>query len=92
MLKVEVSKVKVRKYLLATGTSGGTLAGVERAEAKLVCPQEGNAGTSLVAQWIRLRTPNAGSPGSIPGQGTRSHMHATTKSLHATTKELASHN
>ena len=25
--------------------------------------------------------------GSIPGQGTRSHMHATTKSLHATTKE-----
>ena len=36
-------------------------------------------GTSLVAQWIRLHAPNAGGPGSIPGQGTRSHMQATTK-------------
>ena len=35
--------------------------------------------TSLVAQWIRLHTPNAGGPGWIPGQGTRSHVHATTK-------------
>ncbi|TEA38740.1 hypothetical protein DBR06_SOUSAS610094, partial [Sousa chinensis] len=42
---------------------------------------------SLVAQWLRLHTPNAGGPGLIPGQGTRSHMHATTKSSHATTKE-----
>ena len=31
-------------------------------------------GTSRVTQWLRLRTPNAGDPGSIPGQGTRSHM------------------
>ena len=46
-----------------------------------------HTGTSLVVQWIRLRTPNAGGLGSIPGQGTRSHMHATTKSSHATTKE-----
>ena len=30
--------------------------------------------TSLVVQWLRLRAPNAGGPGSIPGQGTRSHM------------------
>ena len=29
---------------------------------------------SLVVQWLRLRAPNAGGPGSIPGQGTRSHM------------------
>ena len=36
-------------------------------------------GTSLVAQWLRLHAPNAGGPGLIPGQGTRSHMHATTK-------------
>ena len=36
-------------------------------------------GTSLVVQWIRLYAPNAGGPGSIPGQGTRSHMHAATK-------------
>ncbi|TEA24051.1 hypothetical protein DBR06_SOUSAS13910010, partial [Sousa chinensis] len=42
---------------------------------------------SLVAQWIRLHTPNAGGWGSIPGQGTRSHMHTTNKSSHAATKE-----
>ena len=36
-------------------------------------------GTSLVVQWIGLYTPNAGGPGLIPGQGTRSHMHAATK-------------
>ena len=31
-------------------------------------------GASLVVQWLRLRAPNAGGPGSIPGQGTRSHV------------------
>ena len=31
-------------------------------------------GTSLVVQWLKLHTPNAGDLGSIPGQGTRSHM------------------
>ena len=31
-------------------------------------------GTSLVVQWLRLCAPNAGGPGSIPNQGTRSHM------------------
>ena len=45
-------------------------------------------GTSLVAQWLRLHAPNTGGPGSIPGQGTRSHMHAANKSSHATTKSL----
>ena len=49
-------------------------------------------GTSLVAQWLRLRAPNARGPGLIPGQGTRSHMHAAAKSSHAATKELASRN
>ncbi|TEA16676.1 hypothetical protein DBR06_SOUSAS20610068, partial [Sousa chinensis] len=29
---------------------------------------------SLVVQWLRLRAPSAGGPGSIPGQGTRSHI------------------
>ncbi|TEA39008.1 hypothetical protein DBR06_SOUSAS1710102, partial [Sousa chinensis] len=41
---------------------------------------------SLVVQWVGLHAPNAGGPGLIPGWGTRSHMHATTKSLHAATK------
>ena len=31
-------------------------------------------GTSLVVQWIGQHTPNAGGLGSIPGQGTSSHM------------------
>lgn len=31
-------------------------------------------GTSLVVRWLSLCAPNAGSPGSIPGQGTRSHI------------------
>ena len=29
-------------------------------------------GTSLVVQCLRFHAPSAGSPGSIPGQGTRS--------------------
>ena len=49
-------------------------------------------GTCLVAQWIRLLSLNAGDPGSIPSQGTRSHMLTTNKSSHATTKEPACHN
>ena len=44
------------------------------------------SGTSLVVQWVRLHAANAGGPGSIPDLGTRSHMHAATKSLHAATK------
>ena len=44
-----------------------------------------------MAQWLRLCAPNAGGRGSIPGQGTRSHMRAATKSSRATAKELAGH-
>ena len=43
-----------------------------------------------MAQWLRLRAPNAGGLGLIPGQGTRSYMHAATKSSHAATREPAS--
>ena len=32
------------------------------------------AGTSPVVQWLRLDAPSAEGIGSIPGQGTRSHM------------------
>ena len=32
-----------------------------------------------VAQWLQLHAPSAGGLGSIPGQGTRSHVHAATK-------------
>ena len=30
-------------------------------------------GTSLMVQWLRFQVPNAGGPGLIPDQGTRSH-------------------
>ena len=49
-------------------------------------------GTSLIIQWVRLHAPNAGGPASIPDQGTRSRMHASTKSLKATTKDPACQN
>ncbi|TEA32806.1 hypothetical protein DBR06_SOUSAS4210129 [Sousa chinensis] len=42
----------------------------------------------MVVQWVRLHAPNAGGLGSIPGQGTRSHM-PQPRSLHAATKESA---
>ena len=32
------------------------------------------SGASLVIQWLRLHTPNAGGLDSIPFQGTRSHI------------------
>ena len=50
------------------------------------------SGTSLVVYWLRLRAPQAGGLGSIPGQGTRSHIpqlrnpHTQLKILHAATK------
>ena len=37
-------------------------------------PKRAFPGTSLVVQWLRLCVPNAGGPGWIPGQGTRSYM------------------
>ena len=49
------------------------------------------SGASLVAQWLGLCAPNAGGPGSLPRRGTRSHMHAATKSSNATTKDPACH-
>ena len=50
-------------------------------------------GTSLVVQWLRLCAPNAGGLGSIPGQGTRSHMqssHVAMKILCVATKTRCS--
>ena len=32
-----------------------------------------DVGISLVVQWLRLQASKAGSPGSIPSQGTKSH-------------------
>ena len=48
-------------------------------------------GISLVIQWLRPCALNAGSPGLIPGQGTRSHMlQRSSKILCAATKTLSS--
>ena len=56
------------------------------------CKLKKKMGTSLVVQWVRLRAPNAGGPGSIPDQGTRSRMHAATKIPHAANKTWRSLN
>ena len=37
-------------------------------------PIEAKSETSLVVQWLKVHTPNAGGLGSIPDQGTRSHL------------------
>ena len=39
-----------------------------------------------MVQWVRLPTPNAGGLGLTPVWGTRSRMHAATKSPRAATK------
>ena len=50
--------------------------------------------TSLVVQWLQLLAPNAEGPGSIPGQGTRSHIlqlkipRALTKTQHVQMSKL----
>lgn len=49
-----------------------------------------NLGTSLVVQGLRLRVRNAGGLGSIPAQGTRSHV-PRLKSPHAATKDASRH-
>ena len=43
-------------------------------KCKDVHTNEKPQGTSLEVQWLRLHAPNAGGPGSIPGQGTRFHV------------------
>ena len=43
-------------------------------------------GNFLLVQWLRLCTANAGGLGSIPGQGTRSHMLQLIVLLHVETK------
>ena len=63
-----------------------------------LCKDQRGAGTPLVIQWLRLRAPNAGGPGSISGQGTRSHVlqlrarMLQLKILHAATKDPTHHN
>ena len=49
--------------------------------------KERDPGTSLGVQWLRLRAPNAGGSGSIPGQGTMNRSHRPQLKIpHATTK------
>ena len=47
-------------------------------------------GNFPVVQWLRLHAPNAGGPGWIPGQGTRSHM-PQLMTLTATAKTQCNH-
>ena len=55
------------------------------------CLNQVSCVTSLVVQWLRLCAPNAGGPGSVPGQGIRSHMlQRRSKIPRATTKTQCS--
>ena len=49
-------------------------------EMKIKAFKNYDLGTSLVVQWLRLHIPNAGGPGSIPGQGTKT-LHDVTKKI-----------
>ena len=57
----------------------------------VLSPEDAREGTSLVIQWLRLHAPSVGGPGSILGQGTRSHV-LQLKSSHAATKDPANCN
>ena len=48
--------------------------------------------TSLMVQWLRLHVPNAGGLGSIPEQGTRSHMPQLRVQMLQPEKNSACHN
>ena len=45
----------------------------QRNRPRLLFKLAASDGTSLVVQWLRLHAPNAGGPGSIPGQEIRYH-------------------
>ena len=40
-----------------------------------------------MVQWLRFPTPNAGYPGSLPGQGTKSHMLQQQQTQHSQKKK-----
>lgn len=62
--------------VLAGNWVGGWGGPAACAAAALECPARlrHRLGTSLVVQFLRLRSPSAGGLGSIPGQGTRSYI------------------
>ena len=49
-------------------------------EMKIKAFKNYDLGTALVAQWLRLNISNAGGPGLIPGQGTKT-LHEVTKKI-----------
>ena len=53
----------------------------------IIMSKTNDAGASLVPHWLRMRAPNAGGLGLIPGQGTRARMlQLKKKILYAATK------
>ena len=61
-------------------------------DVRLKHVQETRTGTSMMVQWLRFCTPNAGGPYSIPGQGSQipKTPNAAVKILAATTKTRCS--
>ena len=59
---------------MSPALAGGFFSTGPSGKARVLTLKSRRQGTSLVAQWLRLRAPTTEGLGSIPGQGTRSHM------------------
>ena len=66
-------KPKENPTLILTGLNASVMVAVPPVLGVCVFLKT-HVGTALVVQWLILCAPNAGGPGSIPGQGARCHM------------------
>ena len=73
-------------------TDNGLISNIYKQFIQLNIKKTNNAGLPWWCSGEDSALPMQGARGLIPGQGTRSHMHATTKSSHATAKEPACQN
>ena len=65
-------KPKENPTLILTGLNASVMVAVPPVLGVCVFLKT-HVGTALVVQWLILCAPNAGGPGSIPGQGARCH-------------------
>ena len=68
----QCGSAKIGTFQYGTVSKEAYVAGVPPVRSERL--RDKQEGTSLGVQWLRLHSPNARVPGSIPGQGTRPHM------------------
>ena len=76
MKKTEMFQNENKTATLSIRTPSCKLTGIAQPGKK--CQNQRETGSSLVVQWLRLCTPNAGGMGSIPGTRKISHMPCNT--------------